>query len=144
MRELETRLYLKNEHYNIMLNDVRSRAPEEACGLVAGVDSRSEKIYAITNVESSPVRFRMAPEEQLSAFNDIESLDLKLLAIYHSHPDGPIGPSSSDITEFAYPDTLYLIWSIVGGDWICRGYHISDQEVHEVPIKVIADEQLSE
>lgn len=144
MEYSDLELYLFYKHYKRMLNDVKSREPEEACGLVAGLNRRSEKIYVITNIEHSPFRFRMAPEEQLNAFNDIESHDLELLAIYHSHPNGPVGPSPTDINEFAYPETLYLIWSRVGGDWICRGYQIIDHSVLEVPVKIFGNEQLSE
>lgn len=144
MEYSEIGLNLKYKHYERMLNDVRSRTPEEACGLVAGLNRQSEKIYVITNMESSPYRFRMAPEEQLLAFNDIESRKLELLAIYHSHPNGPISPSPTDITEFAYPETVYLIWSRVDSDWICRGYQITDRDVREVPVKILGNEELSE
>lgn len=137
-------LYLKKQHYECMLNDVKGRTPEEACGLVAGLNSHSEKIYVISNIEQSPFRFRMAPGEQLQAFNDIEAHKLELLAIYHSHPNGPIGPSPTDINEFAYPETLYLIWSRDRDEWICRGYQIADRTIQEVPVKILGIEKLSE
>lgn len=144
MDNIDFGLYLKYEHYEIMLNDVNNKAPEEACGLVAGLSARSEKIYVVTNIEHSPFRFRMAAEEQLRAFNDIESQGYELLAIYHSHPNGPVGPSAIDLNEYAYPDVLYLIWSMTQGDWVCLGYQIVDRNVSEVQIKILKNEQLSE
>lgn len=133
-------IYLKKEHYEAMLEDVISRVPEEACGLIAGINAVSEMVYIITNKLSSPHRFRMDPEEQLQAFNDIESHNMELLAIYHSHPNGPPGPSPTDIIEFAYPSTVYLIWSKVRNNWLCRGYMISNRSVQEIPVQVIEEE----
>jgi [CysO sulfur-carrier protein]-S-L-cysteine hydrolase len=135
----EDGLSIKEHHYELMLEDVAHRAPNEACGIIAGRDGCSEKIFMITNTLNSPTRFRMAPEEQLNAFNEIEELNLELLAIYHSHPVGPVKPSATDIDEFAYPGTKYLIWSPEGNQWICHAYRISDQEVIEVPLIIIEE-----
>lgn len=137
---MESGLILKREHYQIMLEDVVSRAPNEACGIVAGLDSHSEKIYRITNISKSNNRFLMDPEEQLIAFNDIEHHGYKLLAIYHSHPEGPDGPSNTDILEFAYPDTMYLIWSYSTHYWECHGYTITDRAIIEMPLLIIQNE----
>ena len=140
IRQMNVGLYLKKKHYEIMLNDVKSRAPAEACGLIAGLDSSSEKIYVITNILDSPVRFKMDPKEHLKAFNDIDSHDYKLLAIFHSHPNGPIGPSETDMAEFAYPETLYLVWSRQYEEWFCRSYKISNQDIVEVPLHILENE----
>jgi proteasome lid subunit RPN8/RPN11 len=137
---MEDGLYLKRQHYRSMLEDVINQAPNEACGMVAGLDGFSEKVYSMTNILNSPIRFRMEPEEQLKALIEIENLDLELLAIYHSHPNGPAVPSKTDIVEFAYPGTKYLIWSRKQGKWVCHGYTIADQRVIEVPLMVIENE----
>jgi [CysO sulfur-carrier protein]-S-L-cysteine hydrolase len=137
---MEVGLFLKQNHYKIMLEDVTLRAPNEACGMVAGLDGYSENIFIITNVLKSPFRFRMAPDEQLNAFNEVDRLQLELLAIYHSHPSGPIEPSPTDINEFAYPGVIYLIWSQNDQDWVCHGYRIANKKVVEVPIIIIEDE----
>ena len=86
-----------------------------ACGLLAGtaLDGVGQVKIAIpvSNALHSPVRFRMAAEEQLAAFLHIEELGFELLAIYHSHPHGPASPSSTDLAEAFYPEALTLIWS---------------------------------
>lgn len=139
---LQVGLTLKQEHYAIMLEDVIRHTPMESCGIVAGRGGHSEKIYCITNILNSPIRFRMSPEEQLHAFNDIDNLDLELIAIYHSHPKGPSGPSPTDISEYYYPGTISLIWSYTDHNWVCRGYRIERDLLEEVSILILDKEQL--
>jgi proteasome lid subunit RPN8/RPN11 len=122
-----------------MHDEVSERAPEEACGLIAGRDNTAWEVIPVTNALHSPVRYRMDPQEQLEAFNRIEELGLEILAIYHSHPAGPTHPSLTDIAEAFYPDTVYIIWFRSGQGWNCRGFRISEEEVEEVPIYIAAD-----
>ncbi|HLE51702.1 MAG TPA: M67 family metallopeptidase [Anaerolineales bacterium] len=129
-------IQLKSEHWEKMRSDVDDRAPEEACGLVAGLDSSSTAVFPITNLLHSQVRFRMDPQEQLAAFKGIDDHDWTLLAIYHSHPQGPHGPSRSDIAETTYPGVISLIWSRFHRKWDCRGYLIQGGEVAELPVVV--------
>ena len=119
-----------------MRSDVNDRAPEEACGLVAGLDDSSTAVFPITNLLHSQVRYRMDPQEQLAAFQWIDDHHWTLLAIYHSHPQGPHGPSRSDVAETTYPGVIYLIWSRLREAWDCRGYLIQGGEVTEVLVLV--------
>lgn len=122
-----------------MQGEVSERAPEEACGLIAGRDNIAWEVIPVRNALHSPVRYRMDPQEQLNAFNRIEELGLEIIAIYHSHPSGPAHPSPSDIAEAFYPDAVYLIWFRSDKGWDCRGFSISEEEVEEVPIYIAAD-----
>ena len=100
--------------------------PEEACGLIGGVQGRAVIALPITNELHSPVRFRMHPGEQLQAFLQFEKQGLDLLAIYHSHPDGPPHPSPTDTEEFTYPGVLYLILSPGPSGWLVREFEFRD------------------
>ena len=119
-----------------MLADVEQRKPQEACGLIAGIENRCLAVFPISNALHSPVRFRMEPGEQLETFMRIDENDWELLAIYHSHPTGPSHPSPTDITEAAYPEAVNLIWSPKDTTWQCRGFIIRDQVVYEIPIRI--------
>lgn len=87
------------------------------------------------NVERSPLRFRMAPREQLRAFDWIEAHGLELLAIYHSHPAGPEIPSVTDVSDAAYP-VVHVIWSRPQGKWQARGFWIEAGQVSEVTLQI--------
>ena len=119
-----------------MLEHVAEQAPIEACGLLGGTNSRVQHVVPITNVAESKVRYRMDPAGQVSALFGFEERGMELVAIYHSHPAGPPGPSSIDIGEDAYPEALQLIWFLEIGNWVCRAYQYSDGAAAEVPISV--------
>jgi len=127
---------LSAEQYQRMLDHVAQDTPIEACGLLGGARSRVEKAVPITNVAESPVRFRMDPAEQIQALFGFEQRGLELVAIYHSHPSGPPGPSEIDLSEAAYPEAVQLIWSQEEGDWVCRAYRYEDGAVVEVELTV--------
>jgi proteasome lid subunit RPN8/RPN11 len=117
-----------------MRDDVAEHAPEEACGVLAGRGRDVLAIIPITNQLHSPVRYLMEPHEQLKAFQLIEAQGWELLAIYHSHPQGPEGPSPTDIAEAYYPEAVYLIWSRFYEGWRCRGFTINEQRVRPVEV----------
>ena len=120
-----------------MRDQVNHHLPAEACGLLAGTKDQVSQIYPVTNILQSPVRYRMDPQEQLRAFQDIEEADLEMLGIYHSHPNGPDKPSPTDIAEAYYPRAVYLIWSLASGDWHCRGFKIKKGVVTETPLSIL-------
>ena len=130
-------LILLRLHWEQMRTWVSSATPEEACGLIAGINRTSSRIYPVENELHSPVRFRLHPQKQLDAFIDIESRGLDFLAIYHSHPKGPGFPSQTDLAEFAYPEVLSLIWYPEQGSWQCRCYEIKDLMYIEINIRKI-------
>lgn len=118
-----------------MIAYVHPRAPLEACGLLAGKNDRAEKMIGVTNQAQSPVRFVMDPSEQLRAFDWMESNDLDLVAIFHSHPTGPETASPTDIAEAAYA-VVHIILSQMGNQWQARGFWIEDGVAREVTLKI--------
>jgi proteasome lid subunit RPN8/RPN11 len=134
-----SKILLFQEHWDQMRADVIDRAPLEACGLIAGRDNRSLKVFTITNSLQSPIRFKLDPQEQLDALLSIEEYGWDLLAIYHSHPTGPPYPSPTDISESAYPEAVNLIWYPHQGDWSCRGYSIRAGSVTEILLEMIGE-----
>jgi len=146
-----------------MRQHILERVPEEACGLVAGTGGCSRVVFEVENILQSPVRFRMEAGEQIRAFLEIEKSGMDLLAIYHSHPQGPDQPSTTDLEEFAYPGTPYLIWypeaavamstsamSILRSaqdrhramsiSWTCRAFMLSDGGFREFNFSFLEDE----
>jgi proteasome lid subunit RPN8/RPN11 len=129
-------LTLTKEHLQKMISHVDAHAPLEACGLLAGLNSKVETVFAVTNQAQSAVRFVMDPIEQLSAFEWIESNGLDLLGIFHSHPTGPEIVSPTDISEAAYA-VVYVILARVDKSWRARGFWIENGEYNEVSLLII-------
>ncbi len=135
------RLVLERKSWRKMRQAVHSSLPEEGCGLASGVLRDDEAIvrhvYPVTNELHSPSRFRLAPYEQLQIFEKLDQAGEDLIAIFHSHPNGPDTPSPTDIAEAYYPGVVHLIWSHRTSRWVCRAYLIQDGRVEMVPITAI-------
>jgi proteasome lid subunit RPN8/RPN11 len=129
-------LTLSNEQLQRMIAHVDSLAPLEACGLLAGRNSKVESVLEVTNQSQSPVRYVMDPIEQLHAFEWIDDNELELLGIFHSHPAGPETVSPTDIAEAAY-DVVYVILARANGMWRARGFWIEDGGYSEVTLHIL-------
>ncbi len=132
-------LSLRPAQMESMRFHVQACLPLEACGLLAGEGNTVKEIISIRNQAASPTRFRMDPEEQLRAFEHMESEGMDLLGIYHSHPEGPDRPSPTDIAEAAY-QSVYVIWWRAQGNWSVRGWWIEDGRLSDVKLEIAADE----
>ena len=59
-----------------------------------------ERVLPLPNVHPNPLTGYLAePLALLRALKELEREGLSLLAIYHSHPQGPAFPSPTDIRE---------------------------------------------
>jgi proteasome lid subunit RPN8/RPN11 len=131
-------LDIPNNIFEQILKQAEAELPIEACGILAGSDSKVEKLYKMTNADKSSTHFMMDPAEQFRVHKDIRSAGLKVLAIYHSHPATPARLSQEDIRLSLTPDVTYVIVSLQ--DSRCpavKGFLIENGNVTEVPVKII-------
>jgi proteasome lid subunit RPN8/RPN11 len=126
-------LTLTKEQLQKMIAHVDSLAPLEACGLLAGHNSKVESVLLVTNQAQSPIRFVMDPIEQLHAFEWIDSKGLELIGIFHSHPTGPETVSPTDIAQAAYA-VVQVILARVNHAWRARGFWVEDGAYSEVTL----------
>jgi [CysO sulfur-carrier protein]-S-L-cysteine hydrolase len=121
--------------YEEMVRHAREDAPNECCGLIGGEDGAAKTLYRARNAEASPLRYNLDPQDQFRIMTEMEERGEELSAIYHSHTGSPAYPSQTDINLAAYPDTVYLIVSLVEGEDL-RGFNIRDGEVTELDLVV--------
>ena len=119
-----------------MLQSVSNCLPEEGCGLLAGLGNLVYEVIPVENIEHSPIRYRIAPQDQLNAFIYIEDKGWDLLGIYHSHPNGPETLSETDLAEAYYPEAVYVIIAGKKTEWIIRGFSLQNKYPQEIEIKV--------
>ena len=107
--------------------------PEEACGLIA-VDEEHvlRMVYATTNIDRSPVKFTVSPEEHFGVIRHAETHGWQVAGSFHSHPKSAAFPSARDIAGALDPEWLYVVVGLVGGVADVRGYRIRDLAVSEV------------
>jgi proteasome lid subunit RPN8/RPN11 len=99
-----------------LIDHARSQLPDEACGLLAGVEENGlrqvKRVYLIENEDASPEHFSMSPQNQLAAIKDMRANGLTLLGNWHSHPGTPSRPSAEDVKLAYDPYASYLILSL--------------------------------
>lgn len=131
------RLRIAPEHMRQMAAHVAACSPLEACGLVAagpgGGDSM--QVFLIENELASSTHYSMQPRQQLDAFMEMERQGWELLAIFHSHPSGPPGPSQTDIAEARYPGVAHIIWAPdAEGEWRARAFLLDEGRATELEL----------
>jgi len=130
-------LNISRQDHEAMLQQLEAAYPLEACGLMAGKAGQVLRLYPITNRLASPYAYEMDPAEQVIAMIDLEDRGWEMLAIYHSHPNGPERPSQSDIAQAFYPESLYVIVSLRSRPVpMMRVFRINDNQVTEIPYKI--------
>lgn len=128
-------LYLPRRFADEMIAHAREDYPYEVCGLLAGNDSRVAHVYRTTNSEKSETRYFMEPREQLRFMQDMDEKGLDLLAIYHSHPKTQAYPSATDVSLAYYPDSLYVILTLMDPQLPqIRAFTIIDEQIEEQEI----------
>jgi proteasome lid subunit RPN8/RPN11 len=128
-------MILPPHHRAAIIAHARERAPQEACGVLAGAGGRVRRTYFLGNTSVTPQSNYLAdPGRQLKAFQDAERRGLELLAIYHSHPNSAAYPSETDIALAYYPEARHVIVSLAEGRPVVRCFAIVSGRVIEEPI----------
>jgi [CysO sulfur-carrier protein]-S-L-cysteine hydrolase len=119
-----------------LIAHAREDAPNECCGMIASSDGEAVRVYRATNGAASPLRYEIDGLEQYRIQTEIEDAGWDLGAIYHSHTRSAPYPSQTDINLAFYPESLYVIVGLAGGEPEVRAYRIVDERVSEVPLEV--------
>lgn len=113
--------------HDAMLASARKVVPLEACGLLGGGDELATEFYELTNADASGEHYSMLPEEQFAAVKDMRARGVRMLAIWHSHPETPARMSDEDLRLAYAPDVVYVILSLADPDKPdIRGYTVKD------------------
>ena len=120
---------ISRELFDQMVEHARAEAPNECCGMIASRDGQAVRVHPAVNAAASPLRYEIDGAEQYRIQMDIDEADLDLGAIYHSHTRSEPVPSQTDINLAFYPDALYVIVGLAGGEPDVRAFTIRDGQV---------------
>jgi proteasome lid subunit RPN8/RPN11 len=112
----------------------RAGMPNEACGILAGIDGMAERFFPAEPDEPSPYYYRISSEDQIRIMNEIDDAGLDLIGIYHSHVSSPAYPSRTDAEQAFWPDAVYVIVSLADDQADVKGYRIVDFAIDEEPL----------
>jgi proteasome lid subunit RPN8/RPN11 len=87
--------------------------PHECCGVLLGRDQMVIEVVPCTNeVTERSDRYRIPPMELIAAQKRARAQGQDIIGFYHSHPDHPPEPSTTDIAEAHWFGCVYIIISI--------------------------------
>jgi [CysO sulfur-carrier protein]-S-L-cysteine hydrolase len=124
------------ELFDEMVAHAQADTPNECCGMIGSRDGEAVKVYRATNTAASPLRYEIDGAEQYRIQMEIEDSGFDLGAIYHSHTRSEPKPSQTDINLAFYPEALYVIVGLAGGEPDVRAYEIRDGRVTEAELLV--------
>jgi proteasome lid subunit RPN8/RPN11 len=101
-----------------LMRHARAELPNEACGLLSGslATGRATTFHPARNLEASPLRYNVHPEDLVRITFGIEDAGEDLVAIFHSHTHTAAVPSATDRRTAMYPDAFYLLASLADPD----------------------------
>jgi proteasome lid subunit RPN8/RPN11 len=128
---------LDKKYADEMIAHARAEAPNECCGILAGVNDRVIKLYRTTNASHSPYLYRIDPREMFAIYKEIQENRWKLLGVYHSHTHTEAYPSPTDIKSIVLPGSIYFILSLSDPDQVViRGFHIIEGKITETQLRI--------
>jgi proteasome lid subunit RPN8/RPN11 len=128
------KLSLKKTQMAEIIEHAKHEFPNEACGLLAGKNTKVSKVYQMANTERGGMRYSMVLKEQFDAARDMRSQNLEMIGIYHSHPNVRPYPSFRDIQRAMHPECSYVIISLINGMPEVRSFRIIKGMVTEEEI----------
>ena len=125
---------IKKSDFDKMLEYALEERPNEACGLIAGIENEDgsrdiKKVYLLTNIDHTNEHFSIDPKEQLQSIKDMRANGLKPLGNWHSHPESPSRPSEEDKRLANDSKASYLILSLMEeGKPVLNSFHIENSD----------------
>lgn len=80
---------IKKDVYSDIIQHAKDLHPIECCGYLAGNENEISKVYRMTNIDHSPEHFTFDPKEQFSVIKQARAEGLRIMSVYHSHPESP-------------------------------------------------------
>jgi proteasome lid subunit RPN8/RPN11 len=124
--------------YERIVTLAKEALPLEACGIIAGRDSKVEEFYEMTNTDESATHYMMDPAEQFKVVKKIRAAGTELLAVYHSHPETPARLSEEDIRLALTPGATFVVLSLQHEDGpVMKGFVVEDGQSNEIGIEIV-------
>ncbi len=103
--------------------------PNECCGLLIGTAEVVEDCVRARNVRRSATRFQVEPADHFAAIRRARAAGREVIGAYHSHPNGPSGPSETDRARLSDPSMFHVIVSLAHGTRTVRAFRLAEGNV---------------
>jgi len=112
-------IILGREHLRQIADAAEAAYPRECCGLLAGKprpngDIEVVRVHPSANLGKRPDRFEIDPRLWVDLSRAHGKGPLKVVGLYHSHPDRPAQPSATDLEAAWGEELVWIIVSVAG------------------------------
>jgi len=112
-------------HLRRIVVEAKQAFPTECCGLLLG-HMQNQQVHivrplAMHNASAEPeLGFEFDAREQLLAYRGADAEGLEILGHYHSHPNGRVGPSPTDLelARARLDRGFWLIVAVKAGEFV--------------------------
>ena len=138
-KENNITITLSKNQLTYLENYAQKNKPLETCAILVGKLNNNQ--YIVMNIiqmensaEKSEIRFSINEEKLFELYKEIESMNLSIVAIFHSHPSIPF-PSKTDILYMQINPIPWIITSTITGNTKCFLYD-EKERVKEIKLLV--------
>ena len=127
---------ISKSHKKILTDHASKEEPNESCAILYGESDEKfwevKEIWLTENIDSSPIEFTLSAEQTMEMYQKEKELNLKIIGIFHSHPNGEAYPSSMD-KKFMRNNPY--VWTIYSG--ISKNFkaYVLKPEITEIQIQ---------
>ena len=121
----------------ILSNHAGNEKPNESCAILFGTENegkiRVEKVFLTKNIDQSPVNFTISAEQRLEADKIESESKLKIIGVFHSHPDSEAYPSDTDRKFMELNPVVWIIFSGISKDFKA---FVLESKISEIVIEI--------
>lgn len=117
---------IRQDAYDRIVAHAKEEIPNECCGLLIGTPAFIHDVVRARNVRRSPTKFQVEPADHFAAIRKARAAGFAVVGAYHSHPNGPSGPSETDRLRLNDPTMVHVIVSLAHGTRTVRAFRFND------------------
>jgi proteasome lid subunit RPN8/RPN11 len=126
---------IRHEAFERIVAHAVDDKPNECCGLLIGTNEMVHDVVRARNAQRSPTKFEVAPADHFAAIRRARAGGFEVVGAYHSHPNGPSGPSETDRARLNDPTMVHVIVSLAHGTKTVRAFRFSEGTFSQVPLE---------
>lgn len=128
------KITITEKQKQILLEHAEKEKPNESCAILFGSEiaenAKVERVFLTQNIEKSPVNFTISADQRLEADRIERETGLKIISIFHSHPNSEAIPSTTDKKFMELNPVIWIIFSGVTKEF--KAHTLKE----EIPIEV--------
>lgn len=107
---MDVRVRITSVAHHALVEAASREAPAECCGVIGGRDGSIIAVIPVANVAAeSESHFELDPAGLVVARSALRRAGLDVVGFYHSHPRTSPEPSSYDVANAWYPESVYVV-----------------------------------